>query len=41
MIKESIDILFSFDTTGSMTSPNRKLLGGTKFLYEVEDWDRA
>jgi hypothetical protein len=22
------------------TSANRKLLGGTKFLYEVEDWDR-
>ena len=22
------------------TSHNRKLLGGTKFLYEVEDWDR-
>lgn len=23
------------------TSVNRKLLGGTKFLYEVEDWDSA
>jgi len=23
------------------TSSNRKLLGGTRFLYEVEDWDRA
>jgi hypothetical protein len=23
------------------TSANRKLLGGTKFLYEVADWDRA
>ena len=22
------------------TSYNRKLLAGTKFLYEVEDWDR-
>jgi hypothetical protein len=22
------------------TSANRKLVGGTKFLYEVEDWDR-
>lgn len=22
------------------TSVNRKLIGGTKFLYEVEDWDR-
>jgi hypothetical protein len=22
------------------TSANRKLIGGTKFLYEVEDWDR-
>lgn len=22
------------------TSSNRKLIGGTKFLYEVEDWDR-
>lgn len=23
------------------TSVNRKLIGGTSFLYEVEDWDRA
>jgi len=23
------------------TSANRKLLGGSKFLYEVEDWDRS
>jgi hypothetical protein len=23
------------------TSANRKLIGGTKFLYEVEDWDRS
>jgi hypothetical protein len=23
------------------TSVNRKLIGGTKFLYEVEDWDRT
>lgn len=23
------------------TSANRKLIGGTAFLYEVEDWDRA
>lgn len=23
------------------TSVNRKLIGGTRFLYEVEDWDRA
>ncbi|HJT79030.1 MAG TPA: vWA domain-containing protein [Gemmataceae bacterium] len=23
------------------TSVNRKLLGGTRFLYEVEDWDRG
>jgi hypothetical protein len=23
------------------TSYNRKLVGGTRFLYEVEDWDRA
>jgi hypothetical protein len=22
------------------TSANRKLIGGTRFLYEVEDWDR-
>lgn len=22
------------------TSANRKLMGGTRFLYEVEDWDR-
>jgi hypothetical protein len=22
------------------TSANRKLIGGTKFLYEVEDWTR-
>jgi hypothetical protein len=22
------------------TSANRKLMGGTKFLYEVEDWER-
>jgi hypothetical protein len=32
------DIVFSFDTTGFIqsTSVNRKLLGGTKFLYEIE-----
>src|SRR5262249_28631259 len=23
------------------TSVNRRLIGGTKFLYEVEDWDRG
>jgi hypothetical protein len=23
------------------TSYNRKLIGGTRFLYEVEDWDRG
>ena len=23
------------------TSANRKLMGGTRFLYEVEDWDGA
>jgi hypothetical protein len=23
------------------TSANRKLMGGSKFLYEVEDWDGA
>lgn len=23
------------------TSNNRKLMGGTRFLYEVEDWDGA
>jgi hypothetical protein len=23
------------------TSYNRKLIGGTKFLYEVEDWDEG
>jgi hypothetical protein len=23
------------------TSYNRKLVGGTRFLYEVDDWDRA
>lgn len=23
------------------TSANRKLVGGTRFLYEVEDWDRV
>jgi hypothetical protein len=22
------------------TSANRKLIGGTRFLYEVEDWER-
>jgi hypothetical protein len=22
------------------TSANRKLIGSTRFLYEVEDWDR-
>ena len=22
------------------TSANRKLVGGTRFLYEIEDWDR-
>lgn len=23
------------------TSANRKLVGGSKFLYEVEDWERS
>lgn len=33
--------LEAFDVFVQSTSVNRKLIGGTGFLYEVDDWDRA
>ncbi|NBS41796.1 VWA domain-containing protein [bacterium] len=33
--------LEAFDVFVQSTSVNRKLIGGSGFLYEVEDWDRA
>lgn len=35
------EVLAKYTAFIQSTSNNRKLLGGTKFLYEVDDWDRA
>jgi hypothetical protein len=35
------DKALKYRTFVQSTSVNRKLIGGTAFLYEVEDWDRA
>jgi len=35
------EVLAEYTAFIQSTSVNRKLLEGTKFLYEVEDWDRA
>lgn len=35
------EVLAKYTAFIQSTSNNRKLIGGTKFLYEVDDWDRA
>lgn len=35
------EVLAKYTAFIQSTSNNRKLIGGTRFLYEVEDWDRA
>jgi hypothetical protein len=35
------EVLANYTAFIQSTSVNRKLLAGTKFLYEVDDWDRA
>jgi len=40
-LSPSADIKSKYQVFIQSTSYNRKLIGGTKFMYEVEDWDKT